>query len=181
MNRFTSDIMPQVPGCPKALIKKEVLRSAIQFCMDSHIWQIDAQKEVLPGDDEITLSTVTGSEVTACQISINGSGVNEYTRNGAIITLNTAVTANTSFNTTSFLKPTRAAADLPDLLYNDWFEAIESGAIANLMLMPGKKWTSPQLGKVNYQKYMHGLGEAKIKAMRPNDQSRLMIKQRPFV
>ncbi len=181
MDRFINFVLPHAPECPRTLIKIELLRAGIAFCKDSWIWQVDAEKEVLTGNDSITLSTETGSEVTGCQLSIDGVGKNEYTRDGVTVTLDDAVTTDTTFNTTSFLKPTRAASALPGILYNDWFEAIEAGAKANLMIMPGKPWSNPQLALVNRKIYLHGLGQAKIIAKKTNSQTRLMIKQRAFV
>ncbi len=181
MDRFIDYVMPQVPGCPQPLIKQELLRVAIAFCTDSWIWQLDEEHEVLDGNSTITLSVTSGAAATGCQISIDGSGFNKYTRSGATVTLDDAVTVDTTFDTTVFLKPTRAATSLPDILYNDWFDAIESGAKAALMMMPGKKWTLPEISMVNQSKYLHGLGEAKIKARRTNSQTRLLVNQRTFV
>ena len=181
MDRFIDYVMPQVPGCPQPLIKQELLRVAIEFCTDTWIWQLDEEHEVLDGNSTITLSVTSGAAVTGCQISIDGDGFNEYTRSGVTVTLDEAMTADTTFDTTVFLKPTRAAADLPDILYNDWFDAIESGTKAVLMEMPGKKWTSPRIAMVNYKKYRYGIGEAKIRAKKTNSQTRLSVGQRAFV
>ncbi len=181
MDRFIDYVMPQVPGCPKPLIKIELLRTAILFCTDSWIWQVDAEKEVLASADEITLSVESLSEITGCQISLDGTAVNEYTRSGVTVTLDNAVTVDTTFDTTSFLKPTRAATALPDILYNNWFDAIEAGTKARLMAMPGKKWTDPNMSKMNQRIYLSGLSQAKIKARKTNDQTRLMVTQRMFV
>lgn len=76
--------------------------------------------------------------------------------------------------------PARDATSLPDLLYDDWFEGVESLAKSNLMLMPGKDWYQPQLAKINYGKYLEDVGNAKIKARKVNDQSSLMIQQRSW-
>ena len=181
MDRFTNHIMPQVPGCPKSVIKAEVLRAGIEFCTNSFIWQIDEEHEVLDGASTITLSVTSGASVTACQLSIDKQAFNEYTRSDETVTLDDARTSDVTFQTTAFLKPTRAATDLPDILYNDWSEAIESKAKAELMLMPGRKWTNPQIAMINQGKYRHGLGEAKIKARKTNNQSQLMVRQRSFV
>ena len=181
MDRFIDYVMPSVPGCPQPLIKQELLRVAIQFCQSSWIWQLDEEHEVLEDGDTITLSVTSGAAVTGCQISIDGSGFNEYTREGVTITLDDARTADTTFDTTVFWKPPRNATSLPDLLYNDWFEGVEAGAKANLMLMPGKKWSDAKMGLVNRKIYLHNLNLAKMKARKTNDQTRLKVYQRSFV
>jgi hypothetical protein len=181
MDRFIDYVMPEVPGCPQPLIKQELLRVAISFCTDSWIWQLDEEHEVLDGNSTITLTIASGQAVTGCQLSIDGSGFNEYTRSAETVTLDDARTADTTFDTTVFLKPTRAATALPDILYNDWFEAIEAGAISNLMLMPKKKWFNSRGALLQKKIYLHGLGEAKIKARKTNSQTRLTVHQRIFV
>jgi len=181
MDRFIDNVMPQVKGCPQALIKVELLRAAIQFCKDSWIWQQDEEKEVLEDGDTITITLETGSEIAGMQILLDGVEFIEYTRADNVVTLDDAVTSDTTFNVTSMLRPTRAATSLPDLLYNEWFEAIESKAKAELMLMPGKPWSDSQLAGINQKKYLHELGEAKIKARKVNDQTDLRVFMRPFI
>jgi len=181
MERFTNFILPYVPGCPTPLIEAEVLRTAIQFCKDSWIWQLDEEHTVLDGNSSITLSVTSGAATTGCQISIDGTGFNEYTRSGAAVTLDDARTADTDFDTTVFLKPAMDATSLPDFLYNDWHEAITAGAKATLMLMPGKPWSNAKMGAIYNRTYLHELGKAKIQARKTNDQTRLMVKQRTFV
>lgn len=181
MDRFLNDILPQVPGCPGALVKNEVRRSAIEFCDDSWIWQ-DRSEYTVPADhDEITLAIPAGSAIAGVQMAVDKAGFNEYTRSGTTITLDHAGTDSTVFKVTVFLKPARDADSLPDFLYEDWFEAIESRAKYELMNMPGKKWFSPNLAVINQRKYLKHLGQAKIQARKTNDQTRLMVKQRFFV
>lgn len=180
MNRFVNHIMPQVPECPQALIKAEVLRAGIRFCKDSWIWQQDEEKTVTAGNDEITFSIPTGSALAGVQLSIDGYAVNAYTRSGLTVTLDDAVGSDTTYQTTCFLKPARDATALPNILYDDWFEGVESLAKSNLMMMPDKKWYQPQLAKINYSKYLQDLGDAKIQARKVNDQSNLMIQQRSW-
>ncbi|WP_300456630.1 hypothetical protein [Desulfobacula sp.] len=181
MDRFIDHVIPQTPGCPKSLMKIELLRGAIEFCRDSHIWQIDAETEVLADASTITLTIADESTVTGCRLSISSKAFNQYTRSGVTVTLDNAVTSDTTFEVTTFLKPDRAATGLPDILYDDWFEAIESYAKYSLMMMPEKTWSNPQLARINYSKYLEDLGSAKIKAMQTNDQTRLMVQQRSFV
>ncbi len=181
MDRFTKHIMPQVPGCPKAVIEAEVLRAAITFCSDSWIWQSKLEETVLSGDDEIPISIPRNSMMVGVYIAIDGREVNTYTLDGLAAILDDAVTADTLFEITVFLAPSRAAVELPDILYNEWFTGIESGARALLMVMPEKPWSNPQLALANQQQMFVELGKAKMKARRINDQSRLRVQRRPFV
>jgi len=181
MDRFINSIMPQVPGCPGPLVKSEVLRAAINFCQDSLIWQQDEDKTVALGGSTFTLVVTSGAACTGVQISIDGIEVHDYKRSDLTITLDDAVTASTTYQVTTFIKPTRSATSLPTFLYNDWFEAIESKAKAELMIMPGKEWFNPQLASINQTKYLHDLGNAKAKSLNVNDQTDIKVMPRRFV
>jgi len=181
MDRFTKHIMPQVPGCPKAVIEAEVLRAAIQFCSDSWIWQSKSEETVSAGDDEIALDLPDNASMAGVNIAIDGIEINSYTLDGTDVILDDAVTEDTIFEVTVFLAPSRAAVELPDILYNEWFTGIESGARALLMVMPEKPWSNPQLALANQQQMFVEIGKAKMKARRINDQSRLRVQRRPFV
>lgn len=181
MDRFVTPIWPYLHDCPKAIIKAEVLKAAIQFCLETWIWQQDAEKEVLADADEITFTIPDDSTITGAQLSIDGKAFNEYTRSGTTITLDDAVTTDTTFQTTVFLVPTRNADALPDLLYDTWFVGIEALAKAQLKAMPNKPWSDPNGLGLEYRTYAHEMGEARIKARKTNDQTDLKVYSREFV
>jgi len=164
MQRFVNDIITQVPGCPKYAIKQAVLQTAIQFCNDSLIWQLAGEETVSSGSATMTLDTATDSQIADCYIFFNGLLYTDYTRSSATVTLYDAVTADTDFDTISFLKPTEDAVDLPDILYHDWFDGIAAGAKSRLQMQPEKKWTSLKLATINYTLYSAKLSKAKVKA-----------------
>jgi hypothetical protein len=164
MERFVNNILPQVPGSSKTIIEQEVLRIAIEFCQNSLIWQTATEKTVAATASTFTLGTETDSQIADCYVFLNEVLYEDYTRSEAVVTLYDAVTAETDFDTISFLKPTEDADDLPDILYHDWFEGIAAGAKSRLQMMPGKKWTSLKLAAINQALYQHNLNHARVKA-----------------
>lgn len=181
MLRFVNHIMPNVPQCPPHLIQREVLRAGIQFCRNSYIWRQTDTETVAEGYDEIVLVPPVDAAVTDVSLTVDGIAFSAYRRDGDTLTLDDACSQDTDFEVTLFLQPARDAADLPDLLYDDWFEGVESLAKANLMLMPGKPWTNQQVGVINQQKYLHDVGEAAMQTRRINKQTSLTIRPRRFV
>ena len=177
MERFVDDILTQVPGCPKYAIKQAVLQTAIQFCNTSLIWQLAGEETITSGNAELTLDTATDSQIADCYIFFNGLLYTDYTRSGATVTLYDAVTADTDFDTISFLKPTEDASDLPDLLYNNWFDGIAAGAKSRLQMQPEKKWTSLKLATINYALYSTTLNKAVVKARMTGIYTQFMIKR----
>ncbi|MGE8446710.1 MAG: hypothetical protein ACN6O1_10890 [Comamonas sp.] len=53
------------------------------------------------------------------------------------------------------LQPSRTATTVPGWIWAKWGERIVDGALARLMLMPGKPWTAPELGALHRQLF-HG-------------------------
>lgn len=181
MERFADLISPYLTNCPAVLIKAEVLKAAIKFCGDTWIWQQDAVKTVAAGEADISFTIPTDARMIGAQLSQDGYGINTYTKGVDKITLNDAVSQSTTFQTTVFLGPTRTASNLPDILFDTWYEAIESGTKATLMLMPDKDWTDPRTARAEQAKYLHQMGEAKREARKTNDQTELRIAPREFI
>jgi len=175
MERFIASILPEVPGCSNYAIKQAVLRTAFQFCSESLIWQVAAEKEITSGNAELTLTTGTGAQIANCYIFLNEKRYKSFTRSEATVTLYDAVTADTDFDTISFLKPAEDAADLPDILFNDWYDGIEAGAKKKLQLQANKPWFNEKLAAYNNSIYENRLNEARVAARRTGIYTEFLI------
>ena len=67
---------------------------------------------------------------------------------------------------TGVLKPSRAATGVEDWIYETWADAIVSGTIARLALIPGKEWTDPGLAEINNRQYQKAVTHARIRDAR---------------
>jgi len=181
MDRFLASIRPYVPGCSDPWIERAVLTTAIRFCVRSRIWQQETEHSLAAEDQAITLTVPTGSFVVAVKVSNALRCIVSYTLAGAVITFDDAVSSATDITVVAFLRPARAAEALPDILYDDWFEGVEAGAKAELMMMPGKPWTNMDMAGLNQRQYHHEAGEANIVANKKNSQDVLMVRPRRFI
>ena len=181
MDRFLASIRPYVPGCSDPWIERAVLTSATRFCVRSRIWQQETEYSLAAGDQTITLTLPEDSAVVAVKVSNAFRPVVNYTLAGAIIAFNDALRGATDITVVTFLRPDREATGLPDILYDDWFEGIEAGAKAELMMMPGKPWTNMDMAGLNQRQYHHEAGEANIVANKKNSQDVLMVRPRRFI
>ena len=68
-----------------------------------------------------------------------------------------------TLNIRAALRPTRAAANVEDQLFEDWAEAIVDGALARLMLYPGE-WANVKLASVHEKRYEAAVGSARLEA-----------------
>jgi len=151
MERFVDSMLPEVHGCSSYAIKQAVLRTAVQFCQDTLIWQLAAEKTI--------------------------NRYKDFTRSEFTVTLYEAVTADTDFNTISFLKPTETATALPDMLYHDWYSGIEAGAKKRLQVQAGKSWYNEKLAAYNNSVYVAEYHKAIVAARRTGVYTEYLIKR----
>lgn len=64
------------------------------------------------------------------------------------------------------LKPSRSATQVEDVLLEDYAEYIGAGALARLMMTPGKPYTAPQSGAIYQAKFTQGINMARQRANR---------------
>lgn len=76
------------------------------------------------------------------------------------------------------LVPLRDSTQVEDFLYEQWGEAIASGAKARLMLNPGKPYTNQEAAAINQGRYMMAMNDARQRAIRGNVRSDLSVKMR---
>ncbi len=202
MIRFKKNIAPHVPGCPVGLIYQEVLSAASEFCRKSYIWERSCEYTI--GDEYTDMGTVgdpsyyeplkfvyddAGLVITPSDpyvdvvdvvLSVDGVALDDYILRGNIVLFETPPEDGTALEAKIYLSPSDNAPSLPDFLFKDWRKGIASGALAELMMMPEKPWSSPRGAQAHQQAFLHYVGEAKITHHRKNLQVRQKIQMRPW-
>jgi hypothetical protein len=74
------------------------------------------------------------------------------------------------------LKPTRSSTTVGDVLFEDYAETIAAGALARLMLTPGKAYTNPQLVAENLAIFSQGVNAARQEHSRGHSRANLRVK-----
>ncbi|SIO50538.1 hypothetical protein SAMN05444172_2578 [Burkholderia sp. GAS332] len=77
--------------------------------------------------------------------------------------------------------PTRDACEVDATLHHDWQEAIEDGALAKIYLLPGYRFTSPQLSIVRGKSFSEHVGRARIRALRSETGDATIARAESFV
>lgn len=165
-------VLPDVPGCPIVMVENAILTAAIEFCDKSLYWTYDHDPiTVVANVPEYELSLPDDSQLIQIldTAKLNNKDISQRTRvwlnnnvtNWQTLTQNqpehfyiqrpwvirlVGIPMVTSINGLVLeiaLKPTPTATTLPDVVFNEWFEAISYGARSKLMEMPGKEWSEP--------------------------------------
>lgn len=179
MIRFITTVLRDVPGCPNSLIKEEVLSSAIEFCESSGIYTAKLTESVLKAAESLTITVPANTAL----VEINKIVVGEVTtyeidNDGATIDFDGKAATDYDMEVYVSLKPLRSATELPDILYNDWYQTIAAGAKAKLMVMPEKPWTNLKVAGLHGSLFENGASAATRKAFLRNLSTEKRISRR---
>jgi hypothetical protein len=78
------------------------------------------------------------------------------------------------------LKPTRAATQLEDVLFDDWLDALADGTLARLHLMKDQPWASADRALVHSQKFRAAVQRARIESSMGRVHTTLSVRMRGF-
>lgn len=179
MDRFVSNIRPYVPGCSDLWIEREVLSSAIEFCERSGAYTAIISQSVSKGDVSLVVAVPVDTDLVAIdKIVVGDIPTYAVDNEGNTVYFDGAAASDQTWDIYVSLKPLRDAVELPDILHNDWYQTIAAGAKANLMIMPGKPWTNPQMAMVHGGFFDDGVNNASKKAFYKNMPSEKRIARR---
>ncbi len=182
MERFVDEIMGDVPGCPEPTIKKKVLDAAIQFCNDTWIWQKRTPISIASGEASVLIPTPDNAMVAGLRnVEVSGVAFHGFTREVSQITLDDACSHDFVIDADVAFKPARNTTTLPDILLEDWFDAVASKAKVLLMIQPAKTWSNPVLAGSYETLYQGYVGTAKVESRRKNDITDMKVSMRPFI
>ncbi|OUR99226.1 hypothetical protein A9Q81_11670 [Gammaproteobacteria bacterium 42_54_T18] len=188
---WLTHVLPDVSGCPEAVVLREVKNSLIEFCRRTQIWQFTADAiPLVAGIADYELDVPTGSSVAqVMSVKVDGRGLTLATGgdldarqpgwrdheggathyvviNSAEILLNRKPKEfKANALTASFaLMPDQGAIEVESFLFDDWYEVIAAGAKKRLLMSPGKAWSNPGLAGVYAQEFAQGIADGKSRA-----------------
>ena len=156
-SQYLRDVLPYVPGCPEPVAEQSILRAAREFCTKARPWVVDlagitildgvtAYPLVFPAQAELVRleSAKAGSiDVAVTREQFAKCRLAAYTLDGKTLTVKPGLTAGTVLVVNASLKPSNAATQSTDGLFDEFVEAIAAGAIAKLSSQPGKPYSNP--------------------------------------
>lgn len=165
--RFFRYVQPHVPGCPEVVIENHLRDAAIAFCERSGVWIYHAEPftthvgvsdyyvDVEGGSmldnvvslhvDGLLLERVSLTHPPTNPTEPQGAPRRYSILEGQQVRLTPAPDKEYSVHVTTVLKPTLSARSVKDFIFEAHGQAIAAGALASLMVTPGKEWTNPEL------------------------------------
>lgn len=174
---FFPYVLPAVRGCPEPVAEHHIRLAAIDFCRRTLCWQQLLDPIEQPAADgvatEFDLIAPPGAEVVRLlSVTVNGEPVTlvegsrgvqlvrrsspedfAFTRDRKMVYIHPAPPLGASIEIEAALKPTLAAVEFPDDLFDHYAQDIARGAMATLMLLPKQDWTDLGLGAVHQESF----------------------------
>jgi len=201
---FYKDVVSQLPGAPLVAVDYALLQTAIDFCETSLFLQVNAdpisvrpnvpEYEIAVDDDQLLVTMIMeakldGRRIRPVALDLRNEtewpsqnyewGTSELDDPMMIRLIATPEQAAT-LTLRVALRPVQDATTLPDDLLKHYRIAIGSGAVARMMLQPGKTWSNPQLGAYRQKEYAAYLNQAQVDANKGGTRADLRVRPRPF-
>lgn len=207
LSNFFPRLLPYVVGCPEPLAQQALLDSAIEFCRRSQVvttnldpitvregvsnYELDSPSNQVVVDqvlkvwyDSTLMSAAPYETATAL---FNPAGAPRYFFGQEIdevftLTLLPAPdkTVRNGLLVRASLRPTRAATQVYDILYDRHIEGVVAGAMGILMATPDQPFTDMTMAGAQEIKARALANNARFDAMHGRVQSSLSVRMRAF-
>lgn len=187
---LVADVLIEAPGCPEPIAISTLRRTAIKFCRESHVW-VEQINDLYPVND-VTKYKVTppdDTQIIAIASMVHHKGESEfkvkywplvnplgYLSFPAVPELDQG-----PIRIKVVLAPTNTANEMPDAIGEDYREGLIHGAVAKLVMMPGKDWSNPQMAAYHQSLYDEQKREAKFRRNNGNTEVNLRVSPRPLI
>lgn len=202
---FVPDVTVQLLSDPSSLVVENAIKNAsIELCRSSWLWrEYAAAITVTAGDPRIDIELPASADLVAVlTVTLDGllldaesgdrldvmyprwatdtGAPKRYTQtdmSALILSPVPDATYPDSLVIYYALSPTRIATGLPDWIANDYWEDIVSGALARLMMMPGRAWTNMEAGNYHRNLFDSAIAQAKETGLRALSRAPLRVTQ----
>ena len=205
---FYPYVMPNVQGCPSALVNNAIRSAINDFCERTMMWRyafpsadiVAGQKEYsfVPPTDTVIAKPVYVAASSCPLIATNIDDLDllypgwrdsennqssmfymDYDNNIILVpTPNLDVTDGLDLEVA--LKIDLSSDTCPDWLVQNWAETIAHGALMRLHSMPGKAWADTQTVSYHRAKFREGITHAKSRTMKSFSRQGKTVQPRQF-
>lgn len=193
------EVLPDLPGCPQNVAGNAIKNAAIEFCERSFAYVVDHDPiAAVGGQSEYGWAPPTGTKVVRAEHvwydkkrlapktrdEIAGMHaywpdwegtplyfVQEKLEKLILVPRPSAALAN-AIRAKVAVKPSRAAADIDDAIWEKYLEQIASGARAKLFAMQRKPWSDGKLAAYHLARFEEAIGGARLSAFKGHVRSR---------
>lgn len=185
-DKFLGRMAPHLPGCPDFTMREALADSAREFCERTHLWREELDEEATVADQAVyqmfALAPIEkflsfacdGTDIFPTHPSMLPEGWREergkpthyFLVGDTDIQLYPTPDTAYTLAATAVIKPKDTATGVESFLRDAHEDAIRSGAIARLMLIPGKDWSNLPLADIHNKLFEAGIDNARARDLR---------------
>jgi hypothetical protein len=185
-NDFLPLLLPHVPSCPDITLKTYLGIVSSDFFARTYLWrdnidaiylapnqiEYDLDAEAVVEDvisvvyDETVLDRTDIRFIPAERATETGDPKAYWVQADRSIRVFPVPEAAGKMTVTAVLKPSRTASGVEDWIYETFADVLVSGTVAQVAMIPGKDWTSPDLAMMHKGLYERAITQARIRDMR---------------
>jgi len=200
LTQFESQIRPEVPGCPDAVIWDAIVHACRQFAEDSGLLRDSLSVTSVAGTQNYTLTPSSASNevfaiyavrttsrvltplAEAPENRLTRSGTNSayYTYNGGQLQILPTPEDAVAYTVEAMVRPIYQTSTTVDDRFGAYVDLISHWAKFKLMSMSAQPWTDVQGALFNKQRYDSLSSDAKWYGWRANTRATISVAQRPF-
>jgi hypothetical protein len=197
---FYPYVLPSARQAPPPTLDFHIRQAAIQFCERTHLWveTLDSiladgysKQYALPIDElfqVVKLLVVTINDIDYwLDEGVRARRAGRYSTCNAesvymtpdcrdVVFVEQVPALNDKLGFEAVLKPSEAAYELPDLLFQQHARAIGYGALASLLLIADTDWFNPKLAGENLALFEGRISVAGLNASRGNARTRKRVR-----
>ena len=180
LEEFLPQVLPIARGCALPTAINALRQAAIRFCETTRAWRCEDEFDVTPtscafvcapdGAElfEIEAVTFNGYPLDPASLAFldrtdpiwrtrEDEGSPRYFTQLDFDTIQIVPRATGAVKVIGFYKPTEDAEQVPDFLASKYRRAIASGALADILLIPGQPFFQPDLASVHAARFQAAL------------------------
>lgn len=166
LSSFEPFVMPDVQGCPAAVVRNAITFALIDFCRRSRYWQEDcAAGSTADGKTAFAITLADGADIVSIvDVKVGGYPIvrDGYSLSGSTLKTTYPLSPGYPVVVSAQLAPKASASSFPDSLLQ-YTEGIASGAKFRLMIQPGKAWSTPDLAAVHRSLFEQAIADAMVR------------------
>lgn len=181
MADFSDGVASHLVKCPRPSMMLALKASIIKFCNDSRIWVYDVPEIVVTEASGRNYVMDLPEGAVICYIhnlwgrsephdqwsydmySGSREPYNYHIDHPDQFVVDSKYIRNHTLDLVVSLKPKQDSLSCPDILLDNYHDAIVSGAVASLQMQPGRSWSEPNMAAQHQAMFMMGVEEAKQK------------------
>jgi hypothetical protein len=166
--RLYDNIQATMPGVLLEVIRMELWNAIEEFALRSTYYRARAPWAMSPYVREYDFNPFDGSQVAFQVLKVLGLPIYSVNPPAILVDGSAGIQAARSGMALLALKPVSFGCDLPDDLFNRWFECMMDGTKARLMAHPARPYSNPSMAEYHMKRYRVGINLARAEAEQLN-------------